>query len=493
MKIVFAASEGAPFVKSGGLGDVMGSLPSALSKLPDTEVAVFVPYYANIKNNPEFDMEFVTSFYMPLAWRNSYVGIFKYEMKTKGAPRGKRPKVTWYFIDNEYYFNRDSIYGYHDDVERFAYFSKTVLEALIHLDTEPDIIHCNDWQTGFLPLFLKSHYKDVEKLSRVKTVFTIHNIEYQGKADKDFLGHVLGVGEEWRNVCSQDGLINAMKTAIVLCDRLSTVSETYANEIQYAYFAHGLEGIISENKYKTVGIVNGIDTAVYNPEKDDSIAFKFKPSDLSGKSKCKASLQEELGLPVRDDVPMVAMITRLVKHKGLELVEWVADNLANMDIQLVVVGTGDEHYEEMFKFLSYVHPKTVCAKILFDPGLAKRIYAASDFLLMPSKSEPCGLSQLIAMRYGCVPIVRETGGLVDTVFPYNPENGDGRGFTFKVFNAHDMLGAVERAAEFFKNKPALDALRKKIMKLDTSWKESAKEYMHMYEGIYDANWSLSGT
>ncbi|MBR5508166.1 MAG: glycogen synthase GlgA [Clostridia bacterium] len=485
MKILFAASEGAPFIKSGGLGDVIGSLPPALSKLPDTETMVFVPYYKKIKENPELDIEFVTSFYMPLAWRNSYVGIFKAEVKGKAAGRGKRSKVTWYFIDNDDYFNRDSLYGYPDDGERFAYFSKAILEAVVHLDIEPDVIHCNDWQTGFLPLFLKSHYCEVEKLKKVRTVYTIHNIEYQGKAEGDFLGQVLGVGEEWRNVCTQDEMINAMKTAIVLCDRLSTVSETYANEIQYAYFAHGLENIISENKYKTLGIVNGIDTVLYNPEKDTTIDFKFKATDLSGKAKCKAALQKDLGLPVRDDVPIVAMITRLVKHKGLELVEWVADNLANMDIQLVVVGTGDEHYEEMFKFLSYVHPETVCAKILFDPVLANRIYAASDFFLMPSKSEPCGLSQLIAMRYGSVPIVRETGGLVDTVQPYNIETGEGRGFTFKVFNAHDMLGAVERAAEFFKDKTSLDALRKKIMKLDTSWKESAEKYMNMYQGMLE--------
>lgn len=483
MKILFAASEAAPFVKSGGLGDVMGALPAELSKNPDNEVAVILPYYGKIKYNPDFDIEYITSFYMPLAWRSTYVGIFKAVVKSKPAGRAKRSNVTYYFIDNEEYFNRGKIYGYDDDGERFAFFSKAILETLVHLDITPDVIHCNDWQTGFLPLFLKSLYSGVEKLSNVRTVYTIHNIEYQGKAEPSFLPHVLGVGEEWRNVATQDGMINAMKSAIVLCDKLTTVSETYSHEIQYAYFAHGLEAIISENKYKTCGIINGIDTALFNPSTDAKLDFKFRPTAMGGKAKCKAQMQEMLGLPVRDDVPMVAMITRLVKHKGLELVEWVADNLANMDIQLVVLGTGDEHYEDLFKFLAYTHPQTVSAQIMFDPVMANRLYAASDFFLMPSKSEPCGLSQLIAMRYGSIPIVRETGGLVDTVAPLNVETLEGRGFTFKVFNAHDMLGAVERAAEFYKDKQKLDKHRKAIMKLDTSWKEPAEKYMMLYEEI----------
>lgn len=483
MKILFASSEAAPFIKSGGLGDVMGALPPQLSKSADTEVAVILPYYAKIKYNPDFDIEFVTSFYMPLAWRSTYVGIFKSVITKRGVGRNKGTKVTYYFIDNEEYFNRDAIYGHSDDGERFAYFSKAVLEALMHIDFEPDIIHCNDWQTGFLPLFLKAHYNKLEQYQKIRTVYTIHNIEYQGKAEPSFLSEVLGVDEGWRNVCTQDDMINAMKTAIVLCDKLTTVSETYANEIQYAYFAHGLEAIISENKYKTCGIINGIDTSLFNPSTDSKLDYNFRPSALAGKAKCKAQLQEALGLPVRNDVPLVAMITRLVKHKGLELVEWVADNLATMGIQLVVLGTGDERYEELFNFLAYVHPDSVSAKIMFDPVLANRIYAASDFFLMPSKSEPCGLSQLIAMRYGSVPIVRETGGLVDTVQPLNTETLEGRGFTFKVFNAHDMLNAVERAAEFYKQTDKLNKHRAKIMKLDTSWKEPAEKYMALYNEI----------
>ena len=483
MKILFAASEGAPFVKSGGLGDVIGALPPELSKYEEAEIAIVLPYYAKLKNTLDTEVEFVCEFNMPLAWRNSYVGVFSKHIKTPGRGKTKGTKVTYYFIDNDDYFNRPNLYGYPDDGERFAFFSKAILEMLLKIDFTPDIIHCNDWQTGFLPLFLKAYYNKTEKLSDVRTVFTIHNIEYQGKADPDFLSGVLGVGEEWRNVCTHDGMINSMKTAIVLCDKLTTVSETYAHEIQYAYFAHGLESIISENQYKTIGIVNGIDTKLYNPEKDETIDFKFKPSSLGGKAKCKAKLQEELGLPVRDDVPMVAMISRLVNHKGLELVEWVADNLATMGIQLVVVGTGDSRFEELFNFLSYVHPETVCAKIMFDPVLANRVYAASDFFLMPSKSEPCGLSQLIAMRYGSIPIVRETGGLVDTVPPINTETLEGRGFTFKVFNAHDMLGAVERAAEFFEDKQKLNKHRANIMKLDTSWKIPAEKYIELYKEI----------
>ena len=483
MNILFAASEASPFIKSGGLGDVLGALPPELSKNGDVEVAVVLPYYAKIKNNSDSDIEYLNSFHMPLAWRNTYVGIFRSVLKQRGKGKQKGSNVTYYFIDNEDYFGRNELYGYPDDGERFAFFSKAILEMLQHIDFEPDIIHLNDWQTGFVPLYLKAVYRDIENYGKIRTVFTIHNIEYQGKAEADFLPYVLGIDEKWRDVASWDGLINAMKSAIVLCDKLTTVSETYAHEIRYAYFAHGLESIIDENRYKTCGIINGIDTNLFNPQKDANPDFKFKPSDLSGKAKCKARIQELFGLPVREDVPLVAMITRLVSHKGLELVEWVADNLATMGIQLAVIGTGDKHYEDMFKFLTYVHPDTVSAKIMFDPSLATKLYAGSDFFLMPSKSEPCGLSQMIAMRYGSVPIVRETGGLVDTVSPLNTETLEGTGFTFKVFNAHDMLGAVERAAEFFKDTEKLNKHRSAIMKTDTSWKIPAQKYKLLYEEL----------
>lgn len=481
MKILYATSEAAPFIKSGGLGDVLGALPPEMSRYEENDVAVVLPYYSKIKNNPELNIEYVTSFTMPLSWRETYVGIFKAEVVSKGTPGKKKSRVTYYFIDNEGYFKRDVIYGHLDDGERFAFFSKAILEMCVRLDLAPDIIHCNDWQTGFVPLFLKADYG--EKLGSVKTVYTIHNIEYQGKADEGFLGDVLGVSDNWRNVCTHSGMINAMKTAIVLADKITTVSETYASEIKYEYFSNGLDSILTENEYKTCGIVNGIDMEAFNPSTDKKLPFNYRPSNMAGKAKCKAALQEKLGLPIRDDVPVVAMITRLVKHKGLELVEWVADNLSNMGIQFVILGTGDTHYEDLFRFLDFVHPESVSANIMFDASLASLVYAGADFLLMPSKSEPCGLSQLIAMRYGTVPIVRETGGLVDTVSPLNIETLEGRGFTFKLFNAHDMLNAVERARDFFYDGGKLKKHRVNIMKIDSSWVESGKKYMGLYKEI----------
>lgn len=481
MKILFATSEAAPYAKSGGLGDVAGALPLELNKIKDNEVCIVMPYYGSIKNNPDLGAEYVTGFYMPLAWRGTYVGVFKKVIKSKGVGRNKRADLTYYFIDNEYYFCRNSnLYGYIDDGERFAFFSKAVLEVLNHIDFAPDIIHCNDWQTGFVPLYLKAFYQQNEKFEKIRTVFTIHNIEYQGKADPEFLSEVLGVDEKWRNAATFDNLINALKCAIVLADKVTTVSDTYAHELNYAYFAHKLEDILRENQYKTCGIVNGIDTKLYNPETDTSIPCNFKASDLSGKAKCKEELQKALGLPVRPDVPIVAMISRLVSHKGLELVERVSSDLMNLDIQMVVLGTGDARFEDLFKFMDYAYPNKMAARIMFNGALANQIYAGSDFFLMPSKSEPCGLSQLISMRYGTVPIVRETGGLVDTVPPVNTETLEGRGFTFKAFNAHDMLNAVERASNFYRDKAKMDKFRAKLIRYDSSWKIPAQ----LYNGIY---------
>lgn len=481
MKILFASSEAAPFVKSGGLGDVSGALPSALSKIGDNEVSVILPYYSCLKNNPATDAQYIGSLYVPLAWRNVYAGVFKKVIKTTG--REKKSDLVYYFIDNDYYFSRDSLYGYCDDGERFAFFSKAVLECLPLIGLSPDIIHANDWQTGFIPLFLKAHYGNSDMHKNIRTVFTIHNIEYQGKADPDFLSDVLGVDEAMRNVCTFDGLINAMKTAVVLCDSLTTVSETYSHEIRYAYFANGLENVINENSYKLRGVVNGIDNELYNAEKDPGIPSPFKADNLSGKYKCKTELQKRLGLNENPNVPIIAVISRLVKHKGLELIEGVINEIMQEEIQLVILGTGDSRYEDMFKFLEYANPGRVSACITFDPNLASGIYAGADYLLMPSKSEPCGLSQLIAMRYGTIPIVRETGGLVDTVPPLNPETLDGRGITFKVFNAHDMLDAIRRAADFYKMKDKLNEFRSRIMKYDSSWKVSAEKYMDIYRSL----------
>lgn len=481
MKILYATSEAAPFIKSGGLGDVAGALPQALTAIKGNEVTVVLPYYTSIKNNPNFDIQYVTSFYMPLAWRSVYVGVFKATVKSKGVGRNKRSDLTYYFLDNEHYFDRGAApYGQPDDGERFAFFSKAVLEFLGHVDYTPEIIHCNDWQTGYIPLLLKSLYKDSERHKHIRTVYTIHNIEYQGKADLDFLPVVLGIDESWKNVASFDGLFNAMKSAIVLSDKVTTVSKTYAHELKYAFFAHGLEDILRENEYKTFGIVNGIDTNIYNPETDITIPNNFKASDLKGKQECKTELQKMLGLPVNPDIPVISMVSRLVDHKGLELVERVANEILDLGVQFIVLGTGDKKYEDMFKFLEYTRHDRMSANITFNAALANQIYAGSDFFLMPSKSEPCGLSQLIAMRYGTIPIVRETGGLYDTVPAINTETLEGRGFTFKTYNAHDMLDSVRRAVEFFYDKNKLNKFKAGIMRFDSSWKTAAE----LYNGIY---------
>ena len=454
MNIVYAASEGAPFIKTGGLGDVIGSLPLELSKGED-KIFVFLPYYKGIKNKYEKDLEYVCCFNIYLAWRMPYCGIFRKKINDN---------LYYYFIDNEFYFMRDGIYGYNDDGERFAFFSKAVMEAMYHLDITPDIIHCHDWQTSVIPLFMKAVYAPIERYSKAKTVLTIHNIEYQGKADKSFVTEVLGISGDYTSVCEYDGCFNALKSGIVLCDKLTTVSPTYAFELRHEYFSYGLSGIITENAYKMRGILNGIGDNV-GPESDKFIFRKYRAGLYKPKCDDKAFLQKKLGLFENPDLPVVAIISRLVKHKGVELVECVGDEIADSGIQL-----------------AGRHPGMVSANITFDNALASMVYAGADFILMPSKSEPCGLSQIIAMKYGTVPIVRETGGLFDTVPPYNYETGEGRGFTFKVFNAHDMLDAVRRAAELYKDKDRFKKLVKNIMSVDFSWKNAAEEYKKIYYG-----------
>lgn len=472
IKVLFAASEAAPFVKSGGLGDVIGSLPGAVSG-DGFEVAAVIPLHEGIPHEMREKMTYVKNIFVPVAWRSQYCGIFRYEQNG----------VTWYFIDNEYYFKRgDALYGCHDDAERFAFFCSAVLEFLPHINFIPNIIHCNDWQTALIPVYHRLKYWDREEYRGIKTVFTIHNIEYQGKADPDFLTDVLGVSESFRDVCTFDGLINSMKTAICLCDSLTTVSETYSHEIRYKYFANGLESVINDNSYKLTGVVNGIDMGIYNPESDPNIEERFTSHSPEGKERCKDALRRRLSLPFAD-VPIVAMVTRLVNHKGLELIKGVANELADIDMQFVIVGTGDSEYEDMFRTMEYNRPDRVRGCITFDTQLAKEIYAGADFLLMPSKCEPCGLSQLIAMRYGTIPIVRETGGLVDTVPPFNPETNEGMGITFKVFNAHDMLDAVRRACSIYYQKESLERLRQNIMNRDSSWAVSASRYMEIYRGV----------
>lgn len=473
MKILFAASEAAPFAKTGGLGDVAQGLPSYLAKNDDIDIRIIMPYYKSIKDKNDPNIKFVTSFGVSLAWRRLHVGIFETTYK----------KVKYYFIDNEYYFKRDSSYGYYDDGERFAYFSKAILESLMHIDFIPDVIHLNDWQTALVPAFLKAHYSGVDEYRKIKTLFTIHNIEYQGKVANEFLGEVLGFGEDMRGVMTYDGCINFMKSAIVLADKVSTVSETYSYEIRYSFFAHGLSEILKQYEYKVTGITNGIDTNLYNPSKDKNLFVNYKAGELDKKTDNKIKLQEMLSLEKREDVPVISMISRLVSHKGLDLVEYICDELLSMDLQFIVLGTGDKRYEDLFKFLEWKYPGKMSANIEFNSELASRIYAGSDMLLMPSQSEPCGLSQLIAMRYGTIPIVRETGGLNDTVTPINTTTGEGRGFTFKGYNAHDMLGAVKRSIDYYYNKEKRKITVNNIMKFNSSWKEPSQRYITLYNEI----------
>ncbi|MDP4117770.1 MAG: glycogen synthase GlgA [Bacillota bacterium] len=475
MKILFAASEAAPYIKTGGLGDVAQALPQELVKNKEVEVCVFLPYYKKIKDNPDFKVEFVKSFTTNLSWRNTYVGVFKAVSRSK--------KLSYYFIDNEYYFYRDSLYGDYDDGERFAYFSMAVLETLHEIEYYPDIIHCNDWQTALIPTLKKAKFGGQPEYDRIRTVFTIHNIEYQGKTPKEFLTNVLGLNDSWKSLLTHGDCLNFMKSALETADKITTVSKTYSYEIRHAYFAHDLEDILNENAYKIEGIVNGINTTVYNPRTDPDIEQNFSEKNLTGKAADKAYIQEKLGLPVRADVPVIAMISRLVSHKGLELVDFVMSEIMNRDIQFIVLGRGDTKYEDMFKFNSYCNRDKLSANITFDPVLANQIYAGADMLLMPSKSEPCGLAQLIAMRYGTVPIVRETGGLWDTVQPLNIETLEGKGFTFKVYNAHDMLGAMDRCISFFYDKQKWSKHVKNLIKYNSSWKQPVTEYLRIYNEL----------
>lgn len=475
MKLLFAASEAAPFIKTGGLGDVAYALPNELANREDVEICVFLPYYRKIKYNSNFDIEYVTDFGVPLAWRVEYCGLFR--------AKSQKENLTYYFIDNEYYFNRENAYGDYDDGEKFAYYSKAVLESLLHLDYSPDVVHCHDWQTALIPLFLKANYCHMEKFQRIKTLFTIHNIEYQGKVPNEFFTDVLGIDEYWRSIATYGPCLNFMKSAIVLSDKVSTVSKTYSYEIRHAYFAHGLENVLQQYAYKVEGIVNGIDTELFNAQKDKTIHKNFEPGDLISKTENKMYLQTKLHLPVSPTIPMIGMISRLVSHKGLDLIEFVAKELMELPIQLVVIGTGDERFQNLFYRMAWEHPDKCSANIIFDPILANQLYAGADLFLMPSQSEPCGLSQLISMRYGTIPVVRETGGLYDTVPALNTDTLEGRGFTFKLFNAHDMLGAIKKGIEFYQDKNKLKQVVTNLMTYDCSWREPANLYMNMYKSL----------
>lgn len=475
MQIVFASAECAPFVKTGGLGDVAGSLPAALVRA-GAEVIVMVPKYATIKDEYKAQMEHFSDFYVSLGWRNEYCGLEKLE----------HDGVTYMFIDNERYFARDYPYGFFDDGERFAFFSKAITESLQHLPEgfECDILHCNDWQTALAPLFLREFYQGLPLYDRVKTVFSIHNVAFQGQFSdtvmEDILGvaHIPAAASQLRcDACS----INYMLGALRYADAITTVSPTYANEIQTPEFGEGLDGVLRERSYALQGILNGIDVAGFDPATDKRIAANYTVDDRSGKAVCKAKLQEELGLEVRDDRPLMVMVTRLTRQKGLDLVMYALDRILSGGVQVAVLGTGDRDYEDGLRYFQDKYPGTMAARVEFDPALSQRMYAAADMFLMPSKFEPCGLSQIIAMRYGTLPIVRETGGLKDTVIPYNEFTGEGTGFSFSNFNGDEMGDAVFRAARlFWDNRDAWNQLVTQAMSQDFSWTRSADKYLDLY-------------
>lgn len=475
MQIVFASAECAPFVKTGGLGDVAGSLPAALVRA-GAEVIVMVPKYATIKDEYKAQMEHFSDFYVSLGWRNEYCGLEKLE----------HDGVTYMFIDNERYFARDYPYGFFDDGERFAFFSKAITESLQHLPAgfECDILHCNDWQTALAPVFLREFYQGLPLYDRVKTVFSIHNVAFQGQFSdtvmEDILGvaHIPAAASQLRcDACS----INYMLGALRYADAITTVSPTYANEIQTPEFGEGLDGVLRERSYALQGILNGIDVAGFDPATDKRIAANYTVEDRSGKAVCKAKLQEELGLEIRDDRPLMVMVTRLTRQKGMDLVMYALDRILAGGVQVAVLGTGDRDYEDGLRYFQDKYPGTMAARIEFDPALSQRMYAAADMFLMPSKFEPCGLSQIIAMRYGTLPIVRETGGLKDTVIPYNEFTGEGTGFSFSNFNGDEMGDAVFRAARlFWDNRDAWNQLVTQAMSQDFSWTRSADKYLDLY-------------
>ena len=469
-KVLFVASEAAPFIATGGLAEVIGSLPKALAKNPNYDVRVVLPLYAGIKTEMRRKFSFLGNIYVPLGWRNQYCGVFSYQFEG----------VTFYFIYNEYYFKRGACYGYYDDGERFAFFSRSVLEILPFIDFYPEILHCHDWQAALAAIYLKTIYCKRPDYQFIRALFTIHNIEYQGKYSLDILGDLFGLPESAKELVEYQNCINLMKGAIECSECFSTVSPTYAEEIKSEYYAHGLQDIIRKNYFKLTGILNGIDVDFYNPMFDSAIAKNFGPETLADKAICKREMQKMLGLPERD-VPVISMITRLVSHKGIELVKSVIANVLEEDVQFVLLGTGDSAYEQFFKDLGSKYPDKTSINITFNGVLSRQIYAGSDIFLMPSISEPCGLSQMIASRYATIPVVRETGGLYDSIKPYG---AGGNGFTFASTNAYDMLFVIHEAIGAYKNKGEWEKLMKKAATTDFSWLKSADEYKKLYEKTY---------
>lgn len=474
MKVLFAASEAHPFIKTGGLGDVMGALPQSLTEL-GVEARVVIPKYKNIKDELKQNLQFIKWFTVPVGWRNQYCGVFQYKYKD----------VVYYFIDNEYYFNRDGLYGYYDDGERFAFFNRAVLEFIKEIDWKPDIINCNDWQTGMVPVLLNLEYKNNEFYSNMKTVFSIHNLLFKGNFVPNVLPELFGYDYMPLTNGSVElhGSVSFLKGGINYSDQITTVSNTYAEEIKTQQYGEGLDGLLRCKSDFLKGIVNGIDYEEFDPEKDNLIFKNFTWDSIANKVENKLSLQKELGLPQRAETPMIGLISRLTHQKGCDLIVSIIDRLLQKDIQFVVLGTGDYWYEETFKNLQYRYPDKVSANIKFDNSLAHKIYAATDMFLMPSLFEPCGLGQLIALRYGTIPIVRETGGLKDTICPYNKYTGIGNGFGFKNFNSNELMQIIEYALTIYDDKDAWNNIIRQAMDSDNSWKKSAMQYKVLYEEV----------
>ena len=478
MRIAICASEGAPYCKSGGLGDVMEALPAALSRIEGNEVALFLPYYHKIKSNTAYITEKIAEFRVSLGWRQQYCAVMKLT--------NRADKVQVYFLDSEYYFGArtGAIYGDMDDGERFAFFSRACLDAMLAIEFIPEVIQCNDWQCGLIPVYLKAVYHD--RLDKTRCMYTIHNIEYQGWANSSFFDDMLALPWEYRPTLDMNNSVNVMKGAIETADFVTTVSETYARELMYPYYAHGLDGILASNAWKLTGITNGIDVNTFNPETSKSLPAHFNSETfVEGKAKCKAALQKEVGLPEAPDVPLMVMVTRLAGHKGLDLLCYIARRLMwEEKAQLLILGTGEPQYENFFRDLAKQLPEQVSAQITFNLGLADRIYAGGDIYLMPSKSEPCGLSQMNAMRYGTVPVVHATGGLKDTVPPCDADGKGGLGFTFQSYNADDFFASIQRALHLYNtDREAWRALQKKEMETDFSWNVPAARYMELFRNM----------
>ena len=475
MKILYAASEAVPFCKTGGLADVAGSMPPALAQC-GAEVAVVLPLYQKVKKKFGAQLEYICNDYVDLAWRHAYCGLF----------RLKQDGVTWYFLDNEQYFRRPDLYGYYDDAERFGFFSRAVVRMLRHMEFWPDVIHCNDWQTALIPIYLKDDGVREEQFRSIRTVLSVHNIEYQGRYGLDTLGDVFGLDRGWAadGTIIMDGDVNLLKGAILCADAVNAVSPSYAEELKLSYYAHGMESIMQRCGYKLSGVLNGIDMVRYDPAHDPKITANYSAADMAGKAADKAHLQKLMGLREDPNVPVIGMVSRLVSHKGLDLVCDVLHDIMELPVQLVVLGKGDQKYEEFFRWAASQYPGRVSVCLDYNEELSMAIYSGADLFLMPSKSEPCGLSQMIAMRYGTVPIVRETGGLKDTVHAYEAWRDAGNGFTFANYNSGDMLYVIRQAVELYHSNPdAFARLRKRAMEEDFSWNRSAGQYLRIYESI----------